>query len=191
MKTRMLLASLALCGVILAGPALAQEQDQEAMMKAYMEMMKLGPAHNMLAQLEGDWTYNMISYENPEAPMKMTGTATKKMVMDGRYLREDFKGDYMGMPFTGVSISGYNNTTKKFESMWFDSMSTGLMLSHGEYAEGNTMTMFSEHANPMTGEMMNVKMVTEIVDDTKHIFRSYVVKDGEEIKQMEIEYVRK
>jgi hypothetical protein len=193
MRTRWILpGSVVLCSVILAGPALAQEaQDHEAMMKAYMEKMQPGPAHQMLARVTGDWSYTITSFENPEAPMTMTGSATKKMILDGRYLREEVTGDMMGMPFTGIGITGFDNTTQKYQSIWFDSMSTGMLVSHGEFVEGNTITMFNEHTDAMTGKTIKAKTVTEFVDDNKHFFYWYVLEDDKEIKQMEMEYVRK
>ena len=45
--------------------------------------------------------------------------------MGGRYLHGMFKGTAMGQPFEGASVSGYDNTKKKYFNVWVDSMSTG------------------------------------------------------------------
>jgi len=184
---------VAACGVAALAPAvLAQEEDQAAMMAAYMEKMKPGPAHAMLAQLAGDWTYTITSYENPEQPVTMTGVSTKEMVMGGRYLEETTSGEMMGMPFQGAGITGFDNTSGEFQSIWFDNMSTGMMMTEGPFVEGGPMVMMGEYTDPMTGETQNVKMVTEIVDADNHAFKWILVgDDGTETTMMEIAYVRK
>jgi hypothetical protein len=184
---------VAACGVAAVAPAvLAGDEDQAAMMAAYMEKMQPGPAHAMLAQLVGDWAYTITSYENPEQPMTMTGESTKKMVMGGRYLEETTSGEMMGMPFEGVAITGFDNTSGEFQSIWFDNMSTGMMMAEGPFAEGAPMVMMGEYTNPMTGDTQNVKMVTEIVDADNHTFKWITVgDDGTETTMMEIAYVRK
>lgn len=181
------------CGVAALTPVLfAQEQDQEAAMAAYMEKMKPGPAHAMLAQLAGDWTFTATSYDNPAEPTTTTGTSTKTMMMGGRYLEESTTGEMMGMPFKGMGITGYDTITSKFQSVWFDDMSTAIMMSEGMYKEGGPIVLTATMPNPMTGDMMNMKMTTTIVDKDHHTFTMNVVMpDGKEMTMMKIDYTRK
>lgn len=181
------------CGVAALAPAVyAQTDDDQAMMAAYMEKMKPGPAHALLGQLAGDWTYTMTSYENPEQPMKLTGESTKTMMMGGRYLEESLAGEMMGMPFKGMGITGYDNVSNEFQSVWFDNMSTALMMSEGTYQEGGPIVLTGTWTDPMSGETKNIKMVTTIVDKNKHTFK-YLMDgpDGKEMTMMEIDYIRK
>jgi len=183
------LIGLALMGT--ATPVLAQEgQDQEAMMKAYLELAKPGEAHAKLAEMAGDWNYVMLSYEDPEHPMEITGTATMNMVMDGRYLRQETEGMMMGSPFTGVGVTGYNNITKEYESIWYDNMGTGIMKSVG-HAEGDVVVMHSEYVDPMTHKSMDVKTVSKIVNKDEQTFTWYNVDGETEVKAFEITYTRK
>jgi hypothetical protein len=183
------LIGLALMGT--ATPVLAQEgQDQEAMMKAYLELAKPGEAHAKLAEMAGDWNYVMLSYEDPEHPMEITGTATMNMVMDGRYLRQETEGMMMGSPFTGVGVTGYNNITKEYESIWYDNMGTGIMKSVG-HAEGDVVVMHSEYVDPMTHKSMDVKTVSKMVNKDEQTFTWYNVDGETEVKAFEITYTRK
>ena len=160
------------------------------MMKAYLELAKPGEAHAKLAEMAGDWNYVMLSYEDPEHPMEITGTATMNMVMDGRYLRQETEGMMMGSPFTGVGVTGYNNITKEYESIWYDNMGTGIMKSVG-HAEGDVVVMHSEYVDPMTHKSMDVKTVSKIVNKDEQTFTWYNVDGETEVKAFEITYTRK
>ena len=151
------IASLMAASTAAIAPAQEAEQDQEAMMKAYMEVIKPGQAHQMLASLEGKWDYVMHSYEDPDNPMEIKGTSSMTMVMGGRYLMQETEGAMMGMAFTGMGVTGFNNATKKFESIWYDNMGTGIMKSVGE-ADNDIITMYSEHVDPMTLKSSKVNL---------------------------------
>jgi hypothetical protein len=177
----------------LGAPALvaAQEgQDQEAMMKAYMETAAPGEAHAKLAEMAGDWNFVMRSYEDPEHPMEVQGTAKMAMILGGRYLKEETSGMMMGAPFNGVGITGYNNVTKEYESVWYDNMGTGIMKSVGK-GDGDVITMYSEYVDPMTQKKMNVKTVSERMGKDKATFTWYALDGDKETKSFEIEYTRK
>ena len=106
------------------------QQEMQAMMEA---MGKVGPEHQQLKQhFAGDWNADVTAYWGP-APEKSTGTLKNEAMMGGRYLHGMFKGTAMGQPFEGASVSGYDNTKKKYFNVWFDSMSTGAMMAEGDY----------------------------------------------------------
>jgi hypothetical protein len=176
-----------------AVPALApaqETQDHEAMMKAYMETTLPGEAHTKLAEMAGDWDYVMLSYEDPAHPMEIKGTSTMNMVMDGRYLKQETKGMMMGMPFAGIGVTGYNNITKEYESIWYDNMGTGIMKSVGT-GDGSLITMHSEYIDPMTRKEITVKTVSEMVSKDEHRFVWYNMEGDKEVKAFEITYTRR
>ncbi len=52
-------------------------------------------------------------------------------------MQEDFSGEFMGKPFHGIGITGYDNLKKKYVGSWIDDMGTGLFISEGDAdAEG-------------------------------------------------------
>jgi uncharacterized protein DUF1579 len=164
--------------------------DQQAMMKAYMEKIQPGPAHQKLAGLAGTWNFTMTSFEDPKNPMSSTGTCTSAMVMDGRYLQDTATGSMMGMTFNGSGYTGFNNITKQYESTWIDNMGTGIMMGTGKETDPSTITMNWTYADPMTGKVTKVKTITKIVDANNHTFTWYNQGGGKEVKTMEIAYVR-
>lgn len=46
--------------------------------------------------------------------------------MDGRFVQETVTGAFMGAPFYGMGLTGYNNVTGEYESVWIDNHTTQL-----------------------------------------------------------------
>lgn len=196
---RTIVAGVALALLLAAGsaPVVAQERQEYAaptmdeMMAAYIEAGTPGEAHAMLAKLAGEWTIEVKSYM-PGAPEPMVSTATvsAESVMGGRWLIEKVKGDFMGEPFEGVAITGYNNSSGMYENTWYDNMNTALFYSTGEM-DGNEMTMKGTFIDPISGEKVKSWSVMKIVSDDERIARGYEERGGEEILTMELHYTRK
>ena len=171
----------------------AAQPDMEAMMKQMAEMGKPNEHHKALAGLEGDWSVENTMQMAPDAPtMKSTGTSHNKMILGGRFLQGDFKGNMMNMPFEGLGLLGYDPMKKKHVSVWADSMSGGVMTSYGE-CDGSckTITFKDELDDPMTGKKMPVRYVYTIDSKDKYTMEWYEMHDGKEFKSMTIVYTRK
>ena len=52
--------------------------------------------------------------------------------MNGRFVQPEFTGEFMGKPFRGVSLTGYDNTKQKYNSVWIDDMHTSMFTSEGK-----------------------------------------------------------
>lgn len=124
--------------------ATAQEPGQEPgipgmdaeMMAQMIELATPGEMHELIATMAGDWELEMEMWMDPSAPpMTMTGTATGKMILGGRYLQERVFGEMMGEPFEGMNVFGYDNNLKVFNSVWIDSASTWPTFSTGTWDE--------------------------------------------------------
>ena len=168
--------------------------DQQAMMEAWEKAGTPGAQHRQLAEhFVGTWTANQKMWMDPSAePMTQTGKATTTQIMDGRHLRMDYEGAFMGQPFKGVSYMGYDNVTGAYYGTWIDSMGTGFFLAHGSYDPATrTYTFKGELADPMqAGAKMSIREVMRIVDADTHVFEWYETHGGAEMKTMEIEYTR-
>ena len=110
----------------------AMSAEEQAMMEAWMKAGSPGEAHKKMAADVGTYDMKVTSWNAPGAPpTEDKGTATRKMIMDGRVLVEDVTSSMMGMPFKGQGMRGYDNVTGKYWGTWIDSMSTGMMVSEG------------------------------------------------------------
>lgn len=174
-------------------PQPEMDPDQMAMMQAWMEAGTPGAHHKHLEKMAGRWDAEVTMWPAPGAPeQRSTGRSSNAMIMDGRFLRSDYTGEMMGMPFTGVSLWGYNNVTGEYESVWIDSMSTGMFVSTGSCdAEGRTFTMNGSYKDAFTGQMRNSRFVTRIENEDKHVFEMYEVDGQEQWMTMRITYTRR
>lgn len=168
--------------------------EQAAMEADWQATMSPGESHQWLAKLAGDWTFETSMWMNPNAPpTKSSGEAKKSMIMEGRFLQEEMSGEMMGRPFTGRGLTGFDNVTKEVVGSWIDNMSTGLATVRGEIdTENHRMEVRGEMTEPASGEPVQLKLVTSVVDEDHHTFEYFVVlPNGDEMKQMEIHYTRK
>ena len=124
-----------------------------------------------------------------------------KLVLGGRFLISDFKGDMAGMPMEGIAIEGFDNQKKEWFSIWMDSMSTGNMRSTGGAAKDGVRTTVSETCDWGMGPT-SMRMATRMKDADTMLMEMWhltpATKDaaGKEqpagdTKVMEIVYKRK
>jgi hypothetical protein len=130
--------------------------------------------------------------EPGKPPAESTGSAEMKMLLEGRFLFQELKGEMMGQPFSGIGIDAYDNMTKKYVTAWMDSMGTGIFIMEGTASpDGKTITLKGSHPEPGGGKMTH-RAIWTIVDDNKQTFDMYGAHHGEkETKMVEIVYTRK
>ncbi len=188
-----------LCGVLLTGPASAKEKkaekamDQQAMMELWKKAATPGEPHKLFASLVGSWTTQTKEWMEPgKPPSESAGTAEMKMLLDGRFLYQEFNGNMMGQPFSGIGIDAYDNISKKYVTAWMDTMGTGIFTMQGTAsADGKTVTLKGSHPEPGGGQMHH-RAVWKIVDQNSQTFEMYGDHGhGKEMKMMEITYTRK
>lgn len=162
-------------------------------MKAWQENMTPGTEHQWLASLDGEWHATIRMWMDPsQPPTESKGSTVNEMIMGGLYQRSSHTGNMMGMPFTGESITGYDEAQKKFLATWIDNFGSSIMFMEGNYnPETNTLTLEGNMVDPITGKNLQVREVLTKTSDDSHNFVMYLIQDGKEIKNMEINYSRK
>ena len=188
-----------LCAVLIALPALAKDKkstkqmDPQAMMEAYKKLATPGEQHKQLASLAGSWTTTTKSWMEPgKPPMESTGSAEMKSLLDGRFLQQEFTGEMMGQPFSGIGIDAYDNLRKKYVTAWVDTMGTGIFIMEGTAsADGKTITLKGSHPEAGGGHMSH-RAIWKIMDANTQTFDMYGAHGhGKEMKMLEITYTRK
>lgn len=172
---------------------MARAADPNAMAN-YMKAGETGPAHEFLALFTGEFdSVNRMWWDPEQAPMESRGSCTNTMIMDGRFLKTEYKGDMMGIPFSGLALTGFDNNKKLFTNIWIDSMSTGIAPAYGNLDRtGTVMTLVGQMDEPNTGEIGKLyKQVFRLVDEDHHVMEMYEILYGDEFKVMEIAYTRK
>jgi hypothetical protein len=168
----------------------ARDAEMEAMMKAATP----GDAHKKLGSMAGTFTAGVKMWMQPGAPPAGgSGVAENTWALDGRWLEQHFTGNFMGMPFTGVGYTGYDNIKKKYVGSWMDTMTTSMMISSGTAeGDGKSFTFTSTMDDPITGKSSPVKEKLTVVDDDHHTLEMWGAgPDGKMFKTMEIAYTRK
>jgi hypothetical protein len=167
---------------------------EEEMMKKWEAAAKPGPAHKLLDSLSGEWNVAVKWWMAPEAPpMESKGTSKRTWIMGGRFLQDDYSGDFMGMPMKGLGFSGYDNLKKKYNSFWIDEGGTAMFTSEGTASsDGKTFTYHGRMDDPMTGEKDKpIKFIIRIVGKDKHVLEMHEPNKGEKSLVGEMTYTRK
>jgi len=181
--------------VLIGSVVFAQnEKDQmAAQQKAWMEYAAPGKMHKILAERVGKWKTHTEMWMQPGSePMESEGSAEYKMILGGRYLKSWHKGVSMGMPFEGMSIEAYDNSTKEFITTWIDSFGTGVTVSKGHYYKDKKMIKAKgAMVDPMSGKDIMYRTVGKKINKDKFIFEMYMpMPDGKEVLTMRMTYVR-
>ena len=196
-KIRYICTAVMVAGTLIAGFALAEDASQkidpgmEEMMKKAEAAGTPGAAHKALEPLVGNWSAEVKSWMAPDAPPTVTkATATSSWIMNGRFVQQEFTGEFMGKPFRGVSLIGYDNTKQKYNNIWIDDMHTSMFTSEGK-GENNAITLEGTYDCPITGgKDLPMKQVLLIVSPDKHVFEMYDPTKAGASKTMEITYTR-
>lgn len=173
-------------------PAGDKQPAMDAEMEKWMKAAMPNENHKLLEQLAGTWDAACTFWMEDGKEDKSTGTMTNTMVFDGRFIKEEYSGSMMGMPFKGLGYWGYDNLQKKFISTWMDSLGTMIMFAKGDYSSADkTWTMHADFNDP-DGKKCHSKNVTRIVDKDHWVMEFWGTKEGEkERKEGEIKFTRK
>jgi hypothetical protein len=173
-------------------PAGAPPMDAKAM-EAMARYGTPGPEHAKLKTLAGTYDVKVIVWMDPKAPpMETTGKAEMKLVFD-RYIQTEFSSDFMGMPYSGTGITGYNNALKKYQSTWADNMGTGVTTGEGIVGKDGTITFTLVGTDPLKNKNVKMKDIWKFESDKKFTTEMWgpPAKGGKDYKMMVLEYTKK
>jgi len=187
-------ALVALLSITLAAlPALAQSAGERDAMAAMQEAATPGPMHEFWASLAGTWHVRTRMWVQPGAePVTSEATAETRMILGGRYMQENFTGETPMGPFHGMSLTAYDNATRKVTAIWIDDMSTGMTVLTGKGCRpGNPLELSGLYDDPVTGQTIRIRTVTTYKDADHHHFDYYMQYPGqEEFLSLAMEYER-
>jgi len=176
------------------GGAPEMTAQQKAEMEAWQKLASPGEAHKKLDRCVGTFDAKVKMWMAPGAPPdESTGVDEARWILDGRFVQDTFTGVAMGMPFTGLGMTGYDNHLKKYVGTWTDTWSTHIQTSTGDMdPSGKVLTMSSTVFDPMQQKEKKIRQVTRFVDDRTHVMEFFEPgPDGKEIKSMEITFTKR
>jgi hypothetical protein len=200
MKQFVAIALAALVCVLYTGATFAGEkgkeasmQEMEAQMKAYQEAAAPGPHHEAFKSRVGEYTAAITMWQAPGTePAVSKGKSTYTLALGGRFLTQNYEGEFMGMPFVGMGVSGFDTVKGKHTVYWIDTMGTQALYCEGDCTDKCMKeTYVFSMTDPVTKGENKVKMVTTIKSKDQHVMEWYGIgPDGKESKTMEIVYTR-
>ena len=175
-----------------AGQAPKMSPEMKAAMEAYVKAATPGPNHAFLAKLAGRWDTVAKMWMGPGEPEVTQGTSVNEMILGGRFLLQKFEGMAMGKPFKGMGLTGYDNVSGKFTSVWADTMGTGMMTGTGQLdASGKVLSSVDVYNDPAVGGPKESRSTLKLVDADTMVMEMYdKLPDGKEARILEITYRR-
>lgn len=195
MRTHRTALTLSLAAAaFLAGHALSHPPAQEGeVVEAGFPVATPGKYHRLLDPLEGTFHGEAVFY-TPDGELTSTGTMTNEWILGGHYLKQAWKGDFMGAPFEGLGFLAYDDRTGAYQTVWMDGMSNHISFeTGGEISkDGMVITVPGNEFNPELGGEVAFEDVTTIHDRDHHVFeRHYLDANGAKTPGMRITYKRK
>ncbi len=180
------------------------EMTPEEMMMEYMKMGQPGKEHAKMMEAVGEWDTVTKMKTAPDAPWtEGTGHTKVQKALGGRFLIEKVQYDFnfggMKSKTDGILIMGYDNFTKKYQSMWIDSMSTGMFYTEGVEDENGVLELKGMMRDMMSpdGRQFLMRSVPKDKDHfTLEMYDSIPASPTDpmpaepNVKVMEIEYTR-
>jgi hypothetical protein len=148
-----------------------------------------GPSaeHKKLEAWVGSW----------DAEVEMMGQTSKgvetcRMGLGGFWLLTDFDGSFMGAPFLGHGMTGFDPAKGKTVVVWADSSGSPLTLGEGAFDQSGKKFVAQASGVDMRGQPARYKQVTTFDGATKRTFEIFQLADGgKEELALRIRYSRR
>lgn len=195
-KNRLLQCFCATTGLVLLPlSSSAQEDLDPAKMEEIMgKYANPGPQHKALRSWAGVWKAETSYWLQPGGePMRTKGESTVRLLLKGRFLREQYTSEIPGMgPFLGQGTLAYDRVAKEYVHTWMDNMATSIMISRGKPSkDGKTIEVEAIHKNYMTMQDIKYRTVYHPSDGKTRKMEMFSTPPGQkEYKHMEIIYTK-
>lgn len=164
------------------------------MMKKWQAYATPNDNHSVLEPMVGQWQHEVKWWMSPdEEPDVSQGTNTVSWIMGRRFVQNEVDGMSMGQPFSGMALVGYDNAKQVYNTVWIDSMATGMMKGKGRYdAQNRELIEQGIYTCPFEGQK-SYRAVTKFIDSNHYQYEMYTTEIGthREFKSMEVHYTRK
>ncbi|MFT7668627.1 MAG: hypothetical protein ACI8X5_001321 [Planctomycetota bacterium] len=162
-------------------------------MAAWMASMTPGEHHAKLSKAAGDWDVKAKFWMTPDGPpMDAVGTSKTRTILGGRYILEEYSSEFMGMPYEGMLIQGYDKINEEYVSIWLDNMSTRPAISSGTTDDKGVLTSIGVMYDVSTPAGRPSKFISSPQGEDAALFQLLDNNmAGEEFKVFEMNYSRK
>ncbi len=132
-----------------------------------------GPEHAQLAAWVGTWNAEVECMGQVSK-----GVETCRMGLGGFWLLTDFEGEFMGAPFSGHGMTGFDPAKGKLVALWADSMGSPLSLAEGELDAAGKRFVATAEGLGMDGHPGRFEHVTTFEGRDRRTFEIVQLRDG-------------
>jgi len=153
-----------------------------------------GEQHRLLDSIVGSFDTTAKYWLMPGGePLQAKGSIESKWILGGRVVEFVYKTEMFGDPYEGRAQIGYDNFAKEYVSTWADTNSTFILRLEGECDAGcKTRTMRTTFTDPVSGQRVNLRDVTTIIDKASFRYEAYLeFAERQKFKQVEITATRR
>lgn len=203
LKTRIIVPSVA---ALLAASAIVIAQQQGApaapvvndpakqkMMEEAMATMNPAPEHERLHAYVGEWTQHVSFTMEPGAPaVTSQAKAVGTLILGGRFLKLEVKGEFMGQPFEALNIMGFDRRHNHYTIVGFDTLGTYSVSAQGSYDPAkNSLVLAGESANHNATAVEHYRFEYDLVKDNQFEARMiFTAPGGQEFTLVKILHTR-
>jgi len=148
------------------------------------------PAHARLLECVGKWDC-VMKLPSPDGSMaESKASEVNSAACGGLWVWSDFKApEFMGQPFEGHGLVGYDPDAKRYVNYWVDSMSPYITTLTGTYDEKTKTLTASGMSRDAAGAEMPMKESTTWKGDHSRV-ANFEFGTGEQTMKMELHYTR-
>jgi hypothetical protein len=170
----------------------------------FLQMVCLAPAqegkassehHKRLEYFVGTWDV-AVQFKLPDGKAgEGKAVCQTKWVLDGKFLRQEYKSKFMGQPLTVWQLLGYDDLKKKFVEfeLHVDGKEAHTMHNEGSFSEnGKVLTLAGDSIDGFTGKPVKLRTVTTIVDENRYTLEWFIAEPGgKEERKVVLTHTRK
>ncbi|MEM9726301.1 MAG: DUF1579 family protein [Pseudomonadota bacterium] len=171
-------------------------------MSAIESYRKAGPRHESFAMLVGDWSMSMTVWDTEGTIVAQTTdmSASKRLVHEGRYVREDVIGRFETGPHEKTTMLGFNNIRNRYEYMTADNYDAVILLytsAPGADLDDRRIEVFADYVyagdEPKpSGTLVTIRTIIEVESQDRHVLTNYYNAPGApEYRFLRYEYKRR
>lgn len=166
-----------------------EEQEARRAIAAQTESRMMGPMHQILMQLSGNWKEEMKVWSSPNVePSIIMAFRDSRLFAEGRFIISTSVGQMGNLPYEGQSVLGYDNTKNVFVKTWIDNMGTSILVLEGTYNDENKTIGFTGFStDPLTKLPIKISQTLKIIDGENQLLEIFSEpKEGVKLKVMEV-----
>lgn len=160
-------------------------QNEQSRREQMMREMLPGAEHEILKSFAGTW-HLAGEFNMGERSIPAKGEIQNRVILGGRFLRMEGKGEMMGRKTESLTILGFDKREEKYTYFMFDESGTQAGLAKGAYdSTSKSLIFIGADVNPSTGATLKYKVVFRSMDADRFVQEFYFEdKEGVEKRIM-------